>query len=385
MFKNIKTPELIFVLYYWGFVFLRPLLNENPLYSSLILLGYTFVLVISLFLKFQFSEYKINEKVVYFALIILVFFSIDSCLRWNEISFIYLYQYVYSGLIPLFFLSAVNDYEKLLKYFSFFSVFAFLLFGNDPLDGYPLFADYMEYGFRLVLPAFLGVFIGFHYFKIKWMLFFEILIFVSIVFFANRSSLMAVILFICLYFIYNSSNKKKLFLYKLLPLFVIGLYIYSNIVFILNFLVDFLDKHDYNSYALSKYVESIVFGDDESVFSGRELIWSQAIDLINQNPVFGHGLGYFQSKYIYYSHNILLDMLMFFGIIGLLFFVILFVRSINCLINAKGSFKLFALLFFCLWFPKLLFSSVFFEEISFWCFLVLPFFNLNKFNKSIQY
>jgi O-antigen ligase len=383
MFKKIETPELLLALYFWGFVFLKPFLNENPAYSTFVLIGYVFVLFTFFFINIQISSRIINKKFGCFAVVILVFLLIDSCLRWNDMSFSYLYQYIYSGLIPIFLLSAISDFEKLLKYFSLLSAFVFVLFGSDPLFGYPLFKDYMEYGFKLVLPAFFGVFIGFHYLKIKWMFFVEILIFVSIVIFANRSSLMAVLLFMCLYFLLTSTNKKKLILNKFLPLFFIGLFVYVNIIPILIFMVDLLDKYDYNSYALSKYTDVLVFGDDQSVLSGREKIWEQAIMVINENPFIGKGLGCFQSKYIYYSHNILLDVLMFFGIFGLLFFVVLFIRSLNCLYKAEGSFKIAGLLFLCLWFPKLLLSSTFIEEISFWCFLVLPLFYSENFKPKI--
>lgn len=367
---NISNPELLFVTYYWGFMLLRPLLNAYKNNSTLILFIYVLCLlaffIVGMILR---KENAIGQSVI-LLLSLFLFFMVDSVLRHNKYSYEYLYRFIYSGILPVLFLSKVRNADLLLRQFSWFSLFTFLLYGADPLSGYKIFTNYMDYGFNLAMPAFFGLFLGYHYFKIRWMLIFEILCFISILIFANRSALLGILIFISSYFLLISADRKKIMIRWIIPMSILIVFVSINIDTIIKFLYnEILVKLGYNSYALSKFTSSLTKLNLHVLFSGREEIWSKAFNMIKENPFLGHGLGSFQARYGFYSHNLLLDLLIFYGLLGFIIFSFLIFVSLYKIWSPQNSYRLLGFLFFSIWFPKLFFSTYFMEDFGFWCFI----------------
>jgi hypothetical protein len=385
---KVDNPELLFVIYYWGFILLRPFLQAFETKSSVIL----FVFVLALFSFFLVGmilrkEAKIG-KAVFLVVIFFLFFLLDSVFRHTIFSNEYIYKFVYSGIIPVLFLSKIRDALKTLKYFTWFSLFAFFLFGADPLSGYKVFTDYMDYGFSLAMPAFFGIFLGYHFFKIRCMLIFEILCFFCILLFANRSSLLSALSFMTLYFIFMSPDRKRIMIRWVLPISILIVIISLNIEPITKFIYQIVTiNFGYNSRSLNNFMAYFVKSNDFIVYSGRIEIWTKANNMINENIFLGHGMGAFQQRYGDYSHNIYFDILLFYGIIGLLVFSILVFYSIFRILKSNVSARILGFLFFSLWFPKLFFSSYFIKDIGFWCFLSFPFLikYINQRKSNVQY
>jgi len=379
---KITNPELLFVTYYWGFMLLRPLLDAYKTHSTLILFIYVLCLlvffIVGMILR---KEHSIGQSVL-LLMVLFLFFLGDIVLRHNSFSFEYVYRFVYSGILPVLFLSKVRNGDLLLKYFTWFSLIIFLLYGADPLTGYKVFSDYMDYGFNLAMPAFFGLFLGYHYFKMRWMLIFEILCFLSILIFANRSALLGVLFFTAFYFLFMSADRKRIFIRWILPITIAVIIISFNIDSILKFIYnEVLIKLGYNSYALSKFTSSLTKLDLHVLFSGRMEIWTKALNMIRESPLIGHGLGSFQARYGFYSHNIILDILIFYGLLGFLIFGFLILASLYKIWRSKTSVKLIGFLFLSLWFPKLFFSAYFMEDFGFWCFIAFSFFSLEQHNR----
>jgi O-antigen ligase len=382
---NLFNPELLFVIYFWGFLFLRPILKAFETKSTLILFVFVLVMLfLSLVGMLRRKDARIGNAVI-LMLIFFIIFLVDSVFRHNILSNEYVYRFVYSGILSVFFLSKVRDADKLLKYFSWFSLLAFLLFGGDPLNGFSTFSDYMDYGFNLVMPAFFGMFLGFHHLKIKWMLIFEILCFLCIVIFANRTSLLSVLVFIILYFILISPNRKRIIFRWIIPMSLLAIIILLNIDSIAKFAYKFVYfKFGYNSYALSKFTSTLHKLDLHVLFSGRLEIWTKATNMFKESPLIGHGLGSFQARYGFYSHNVFLDLLIFFGILGSSIFCFFIITSVIKIWRTNESSKIIGFLFMSLCFPKLIFSAYFLEDVGFWCFIAFTFLSMKSGNSLID-
>jgi len=272
------------------------------------------------------------------------------------------------------FLSKIKNIEKLIYYYVFFSLLAFILLGGDPIHGFRIFSDYMDYGFNLGLPVFIGLFLGYKYFKFKWMIFFLILNFLSILIYSNKSSLLTVIVFVFIYYLFIDPISKKRIVKLIIPISIILLLIYINIKSIALFIYDvFVVKLNVNSYSLITIKNYFLTKSDRVLFSGRIEIWNKAKVMISENLLFGHGIGSFQDRYGFYSHNIILDLLLFFGIVGFVTFLILIFYSLYKILKYNGLVRLLGGFLFSLWFPKLFFSTYFIADVGFWCFLSFPF------------
>ncbi|MBP2657832.1 MAG: O-Antigen ligase [Firmicutes bacterium] len=370
--KSVDVPAVVLAVYYWGFILLRPILQIAKSNSTLILLGFVLVLLsifsLNIFIK---RRLQLNEALLMiFSFAIL--FILDVLLRNNECSYKYIYQFTYSGLIPVIFLSQVENSKKLLYYFSILSSVAFIIYAYDPIENYVLFGNYMDFGFNLAMPAFLGLFIGFHYFGIRWMFLLEVLCFIEILVFANRSALLSIMVFVVFYVLGQKQLTRNLWVLILISS-CIGGFLYNNAISIIDMLYEFVHDLGYSSYALSAMHSYFTMQDIETLFSGRFYIWEMANAMIYEEPLFGQGMGSFEAKTGLYSHNIVLDIMLFYGIIGLIIFCAIISKSGWCLLKSESSTKVLGTLFCCLWFPKLLFSAYFYEDIGFWCFLVFGF------------
>ncbi len=383
----IYFPEILFTLYFWGFILLRPVLQFYENYSTLILFFYVLFLFTFLFINQIIDNNKKINKSVILIFIFFIFFLFDSILRYNKYSFTYLYKFIYTGIIPIIFLSNIQNISKLLIYNVYFSIICFFIYGFDPINGFGIFKDYMDYGFNLALPSFLFMYIGYKYFRFKWILPLLLTNFTFIFIFANRSSILAVIIFIILYyFLFIFTDIKKI-IKLFLPLVILIFVLTFNSKYIIQFTYNIVTNiYKINSYSLNKFTSYFQHPDNVILYSGREEIWNKSLNMIKENIFFGSGIGSFQSKFGFYSHNIFLDLLLFFGLIGLIIFTFFIIFAFINIYSARKYVKstsILGIIFLSLWFPKLFFSTHFLEDIGFWCFITFPF--MSKFfviNKS---
>ncbi|MBN2835130.1 MAG: O-antigen ligase family protein [Candidatus Delongbacteria bacterium] len=193
--------------------------------------------------------------------------------------------------------------------------------------------------------------------------------FFEIILFANRSSISTAVFFL---FVIGLSNYKSniVMLRKGLVYFLVFALIVAAYVPILNILVGLSEYFSVQSYSLTKISLTIKYG-ILIMMESRVLIWSDAIDHISKNPFFGSGIGSFEAIYGQYSHNIFLDIVVYFGIIGLLFFLFLTFYSLLRLTKYNYYCKIFAVLVLSSWVIPLLTSSNFFRNTNFWLFFSL--------------
>ncbi len=374
-----QKQNLLFPAYYWGFTFLTPLLSRVGKYSIVVLFCFAIVFFM-LFILSTVRKSSLNISVLV-GIGILFILLLDIIARNNTKSLSYAYKYIHSGFLVILFVSLINNSKQTLWIFSVFSVVAFAFMFYDPFLDYAIFGDYMGYGFSLALPAFFGIFIGNHYFKKRWLIIMELACLVMIFIYANRSAFLAAIIFIILYYLFMHKKRKTflgLLVFAILSFFV--LFDYT-----IDLIVKLLIKLNVNTYAIIQIIGFLSQGDFSTFFSGRLSIWDNAWQMFINKPIIGYGIGYFESIHNTHPHNILLDILVSYGIIGVILVCIPIVMSLYKMIKNREEGRLLGILFFSLWFPKLIFSSSFIWDSGFWAFIAYGFLYLINDNLLLEH
>lgn len=362
-----QRQDYLFPAYYWGFTFFTPLIARVGEHSTLVLFCFAlifFVLCLSTIIK----SGSINASVL-IGIGFLFLLLIDILARNNTESLNYAYKYIYSGFLTILFVSVIKNPKQVLWIFSIFSIIAFITMFYDPFLDYAIFGDYMGYGFNLALPAFIGIFIGNHYFRKRWLIILELACLAMIFIYANRGAFLAAVVFVMLYYLLMH-KKRKIFL-GLLVFAVLAFFVLFD--YIIDLIVEILIKLDVNTYAIMQIIGFLSQGDFSTFFSGRFTIWNNAWTMFINKPAIGYGVGYFDSIYNTYPHNIVLDVLVSYGIIGLIIVCVLLSMSLYKMIKRKNANRLLGILFLSLWLPKLVFSSSFVWDSGFWAFITFGF------------
>ena len=158
------------------------------------------------------------------------------------------------------------------------------------------------------------------------------------------------------------------------------IFLSSNAYKIVNSLYQFLGQKGYFSYALFTLARTLKTGDIAFEMSTRNIIHDNAWEFIKTNIFLGNGIGAFHDYYGIYTHNIILDILTTFGIVGILLFLILFVKSISNIFGSSGYDKVFGVLIFCLAIIPLWFSMNFFVSKEFWTLIMIGLSSNRKFS-----
>jgi O-antigen ligase len=386
---NIKRTDIIAYLwpiYFWKVIFLKPLFYIFSDIPSVYIAGgfLAFILLgVFLFLYQQRRLIYVNNGHL-FLIIIIFLFILNFLFNMNENMFNYFYNFILLVLPTLLILAYVKDYGLLIRNFYLLSIIAILIYGPWHFFNNDLFANYMDFGFSIALPAMIGIFLYRKNSQLKWVFVIEIFAMFMLVVFANRSALLAIILMYLSYPLLFKKQNTKIFFKYLISAAIITLIILVNYKILFTFLLEFINLFDISSYSLQKYSNLIFEVDDARVLSGRDIIWQNAINEINTNP-FGYGVGGFEEKYDGYSHNFVLDMILYWGFFGFCLFFILLTFSMKKFISLKKSpEKLLIFIFFISSFPKLFFSSVFLNDISFFSFFMVIFI-LSKFRLKKEF
>jgi len=367
-------------IYFWKVIFLKPLLYGFSNIPSFYITGGFLAFTLSGVFLFLYR----GKRLVYinsghlFLILIISLFLLNLLFNMNNSTIEYYYNFILIVAPSLLILAYVKDYELLIRNFFLLSIIAILIYSPWYYFRDDLFSNYMDFGFSIALPAVVGIFLYRKKAQLKWPLLFEIFAILMLVVYSNRSPLLAIILMYLFYpFLFKRQNF-KLFIKNLISVFIIVLVIIINHKFLLTYLLEFIDLFQINSYSLIKYKDFIFETNRTDILSGRGDLWQNAINQIYNNP-FGYGIGTFEEKYDGYAHNFVLDIFLYWGVLGFFLFFILLVFSIKKFISLSNSpKKILIFLFFILSFPKLTFSSTFLSDISFFSFFMVIFM-LSKF------
>ena len=371
--NQLFSNELIFVLYLWRLILLRPLTTRFRAQGMILVLAFTALLLLIYACNNSLRYIEMNPT---FAIItgFMFLFIIDALMRPTAIISEYAYELVLYGYIPVLFFLGVKDIKKLFSLFGWMSLIMFLLYAYDPFVNYAHLENYMTFGFQMAFPAFIGMDISRSYLGKKWFAIPEIACLIELFVFANRSCILSVCLYLLLkeFLLQKRSARQTA---KQFLLFAVILFTAVNIESILTALNKKLLSLGYKSYALSQYVyyfSNNKFATMGERTGGRANIWSNAFNMFMDSPFIGKGSGSFIEKYGYYTHNILLDLLVQYGLVISIVIVICIGIATWKLLTAKDfNQRLLGIFLLCLWFPKLFFSIHLFKDLGIWCFLAL--------------
>ena len=369
--------EILLAYYIFSYVLLaRVVPNYLAISTNVLLINVIMVLLISIIYNRKRLKLTIQEIILY--LIIILYAVIDYNFRFNEFTIqTYIYMIIFA-IIPTFLFVRIEKIEKIFVVYGFFSVVIALLFVLDPFQEYKYSGDYMGFGYNVMMIAYIGLYILIRnrksiLLKILW-----IIVTIEIIFFANKGAIFSIVLFTLLYEILIKKNTLKNLL-----ILVIGCILLVSSNFIIDAIYKVAVQNGIDSYSIKTLYQ--MSNKTSSGLSGREEFWNEAISELDENILFGNGAGYYRTTNNgKYSHNLIFDILIEYGIIIFMILAIIILKGILKLKKVEGKDRLIGIIFLSMWFPKLFFSSYFQSELGFWLFIIWALLKDKNITKGIK-
>lgn len=319
--------SLLLVLFIFSNVITLPIvkISNNTIFFWLFIMS---IIVYSLYI----NKSKFNFKFIIIFIISTIIFLINALLvPFTDRVINDYFMFFRYGILPLFFTMFVRDYKSFIKYWYRVSIVGFFIL-NIYIDYYRSTNGYMDYGVNMTY-----CFIGFSTYlysdlcKNKFQklvtLLLAVVSFIQITIEGNRSSLIICVLILLFYEInkFRKSNSIR----KLIRLMFEGsvfLYLLLNAKNILILVNKYMHSIGVYSYSITRYI-NMMEGGLASIISesaGRDVIVRQAIDLIKNANLMPNGIGYFSfATGVIYPHNMILEIAIDFGIIGIVSLIII--------------------------------------------------------------
>lgn len=292
----------------------------------------------------------------------------------NYLFFYENHSYLTDLLFPVFFMSlpafiyaaSINNWSILKKFmervgfiiFTIGLILGFLTFyGNVSVGIYSMaLSYYMLFPTILFLNKLLEKFSAF-----------KLLLFLSSLMIILTLGSRGAILSLAVFTLFKLIRITKPYTYSAMyyRMFIVGhaILFYINLNEILNYLYNYL----LNLGIYSRSIDLFIRGKDVHL-SGRDVIYSDTIDAISNNPLLGIGLGGDRRlTYTGYAHNFFLEVISHFGIIfGSIIILIIFTLIFRCLVTRTEENYTMIIIWICLGFVPLMVSSSYLIEINFW-------------------
>jgi hypothetical protein len=162
----------------------------------------------------------------------------------------------------------------------------------------------------------------------------------------------------------NFLLKSSFIFFEVLIIFLVIFYFKDSLLVIKSI----LDYFNIQSTSIDKQLLLIKLDD---ISNNRVELWLAAIESIKQYPLFGIGISQFELNIGIYSHNIILQIFIDFGIVFsfILIFIILYGFTFSLNFSLLNTDKFFIFYLFSSSVPILFFSSVIWYFPTFWLFL----------------
>ncbi|WP_169793177.1 O-antigen ligase family protein [Planococcus kocurii] len=332
--------------------------------------------------------FKFNiKKYVYFILVsITLLFLLNYFLFNSREVILFIFGEFFLKSFSLFLIgSFLFTTEYLKKYFYIFSLINLISLSTILVLGYIDPLDYMRFGYAL-LPTLLTSLYALRDDKNKvfWLIIASIS-FMIILFYGSRGPLIGFLLFILIIIFTDSKLHilKKTFAVLSIVSGYIYLIIFNGVLKILDYIYEALNIQ---TYSIIKF--KMMFEEGIAVSSsGRDFLFENFIDQIKISPIWGNGIGITQELWEVSAHNLFLQILIEFGVIGISIFGILSFGILILLIKVrKMDNELFLLLsiIFSASFSRLLVSSDIWLRQELWLFisLLINAYLMTHFNKK---
>ncbi|WP_187427020.1 O-antigen ligase family protein [Rossellomorea marisflavi] len=190
-----------------------------------------------------------------------------------------------------------------------------------------------------------------------------------IIFSGSRGAVFSLIVYIFILTMVKLKNNFLKTIYTIL--IIIGSYlILANLEQIIFRTALFLSSYGVDVQWLERSIRQMN-STEVGILSGRTDLYYGAIELIKQAPILGIGVGEYDSVYGIYPHNLILDLLCNFGVIGASVFLFVIICGFYKSFNTNENVKFISLLLFSLSIPQLMFSNSFWLSNTFWMYFIL--------------
>lgn len=368
--KKQNLNELLFVLYIFLFAFIKLFFKINPSHTFLMLLFPTvLILIISLLYNGK-NAIIIKPQIIFVTLFVLITFILSIIFNNNSYLYLYLYEFLIYGLIPMYLFSKVTDYNMVINIGGKLSIIVFILYCSDPLNNYYYFSDYMGFGFGCMLPVFFFSCLSRKLLKKNKYIFLELLSLAELLIFCNRGSFLTAILIEMMFFIVdNDKGFNKVAFFKVTVLLTFFFLLISKINYFLVAIQILTKRMHFDSYSISA-ISSMITGNSTGL-SGRDVIWKNALLYFSKSPFIGHGIGSFEKVYNIYTHNIILETLTSMGLIGVIILIVSIMKYFFKVINDNNKCFYIGLLIMAI--VPLMFSIYIYKWIYFWLFIYIAY------------
>lgn len=383
-----KSKGKAMIAYVFGLPLIQPIIARIPQYSTYVVMA----LLLMVCVVWLVENYNIRlelKRYIVICGIVVTYFIFNILFRPNKHVVQYLINFIMYGALPLVFFIVDLDIKTFLKSYFYASIGMAIIYLPVPVVGYEAYGmtTYMDLGFGVMLPVYIGLYVGRRVFKKKYSVILEIAVVLITIIYANRSCMLSIACLWVLDFIFLTKKDWRHYTF-IAVIILIGIIILADIKDIVYWINDnIIEKYGINSYAWRHIVAFVGDGNVEQLFTNRLTIYQNAINEILSSPIIGHGPAYFESKYGsgYYAHNIILEAAVEFGIIVTAIVVIVLMYYYIKIIKSHDKMALTLLiLFFSLCMPKLMLSNQVYKDYSFWMMIgvIMMFLNRRRTNEN---
>lgn len=365
-------------------------------FSTGLWLAFLCVLAVALFAVWLLMKRQVKVYLAGYAalFLMLMLYLVSLLLAPNEYATGYFRDFVLYCMTSAIIISFVREYDAFIKLYCQFSFWIFLicaplpvLAGSFSYHGMAYFESGMVYGDWVVCPAFFGLYLLRKRYGKKKVIVLEAIDLILVGLFANRTSLLSIAMFVVLYELIILKQRNRKIIYWWIVLFIVGGTMLLFMGNILRFVQSVLAGYGITSRTLQKSV--VLFSENDYlvysyIVSGRDQITRIALNLLKTHYLFGIGVGTFTVLTgIVYTHNIITDALLTFGVIaGTVILAFTGKAIVNVFKRKEESLQTVMLLLFILCFPRLLLSKTFIHDVPYWMFIVFALGQGNRSNRQ---
>lgn len=185
-----------------------------------------------------------------------------------------------------------------------------------------------------------------------------------------RGAIASILIFVSLCYVVDANTSKKKIKRSIVFIICISLLLILFNPLIIS-LYNFFESHGINSRSITRIYYAQIFGGDLS--AGRNDIYSMAINDFFSSPIWGNGIGSFDSYKGTYPHNIFLQLMVEGGLLFLVPFLIVFFKGIKVIftLDFNSSYNKMLMLILCSGVVRLFFSSFLWGSHFCWLFVLL--------------
>jgi len=336
-----KVNAYIMALYIFQFGLIQPVAS---LLNSQAPVGFFSLLL--LVIMFMVNGFRIKRYVVVLFIVLSSLFLLHALI--NQSSSIAILEsyldFILKGFSGIVFASLITNNDHLFKSFFNVSLINAAAMSLYPFTDFMSSVNYMRFGYAMV-PSAIMLWYGVLYkqkHKIIWIILALYTTGLTVIY-GSRGAIIVLILAFFFYILFNNAITRVLKI-TIITLFGTISYLFIHFNLLLRFVNYLIDDLGFSTYAMIKIRMMLNTGLAEAS-SGRNEIYQQMWEMIQTSPIFGNGLLHYTIVTGSTPHNILLQILVEFGIFGLLVWFVIWLASARKFVamSKEGSTDLFAI------------------------------------------